>query len=152
MRLYDKVLVSRIHGLGPGDRLNEVLGTKNMCKAMQNVIHSYNCRLSKQRGSLLDLIDNEHKRFEAGEISPEQFIEVCQRLKDPARGKVSATWARRFKKRFMWAERNISAPSHYLPYDDPRQVDWRMRYKKALDEAKIDPRLVLNYDQVCKHV
>lgn len=47
VREFDKVLASRIHGLGPGQRLNEVLNSRNIRNAVSNMRRRYNDRLSK---------------------------------------------------------------------------------------------------------
>ena len=98
-----------------------------MCKGMADVINSYNARLGNHRDDVIHVIAEDYKRFQAGDISPEQLTEVCHRLKEPSKGKATLVWARRFKKRFMWAERRISAPSPDMPYQHEKQVEWCKR-------------------------
>ena len=56
----------------------------------------------------------------------------------------------RYKHRWGWEDRRISAPPSYLPYDCQPMKDWRNRFHAAVSD--LDMRLVLNYDQIWRLV
>ena len=76
---------------------------------------------------------------------------VFRSLKKPlpkAKGIPTLTWAKRFKERFKWSDRAISAPTGFLAFHCKKMKAFRQNYLKQLDAQGINPRLVLNYDQV----
>ena len=44
-----------------------------------------------------------------------------------------------------------SPASNYLPYNHCKQIETRQLYKANLAMKHLEQRLVLNYDQVCRH-
>ena len=57
---------------------------------------------------------------------------------------------KRYKHRWGWEDRRISAPPSYLPYDCQPMKDWRNRFHASVSD--LDMRLVLNYDQIWRLV
>ena len=50
--------------------------------------------------------------------------------------------------RFHWKKRRLSAPSAFIGYNHPKNVQWRKDFKKLRKLKGIDLRLCLFYDQV----
>ena len=65
-----------------------------------------------------------------------------------ATGKPTTMWCSRWKRRFGWRERRLTAPGHYLPYDHVKMEKFRTQFSTRLRIENIHPKLVLNYDQI----
>ena len=53
-----------------------------------------------------------------------------------------------FLERFKWKLLRLNTPSGYVPFDSETVKTWRINWVQFLRENNIDPRLVLNFDQI----
>jgi hypothetical protein len=121
-----------------------------MLAAMQKVMARYNSRVEQ-----LNKVRREHNlsvkaEFDAGSLRVPR-AELTGMLLEPllkSSGKPSKMALMRFKRRFGWTARVLSAPSTSLPYDHPKIANYRAKFSLLVETKKIKRELILNYDQV----
>ncbi len=147
---FDKVLVSRIHGLPSHAKqsINEALRPVNLVKGMNTLITRFNMRVRKSNEEISHLNKQTWTKYQKGKISGEEARNNLLEPKRLAMGKPSSVWAKRFLDRFRWRGRAISAPAEYLPYNHWRLNAFRKQFREELAFHGVEQRLVLNYDQV----
>lgn len=173
---FDRTLESRIHGSQTHKEARELLQSKSMILAMRALIPRFNKRIvlanevgKKHNQGLLD-------QFHLAEITEAQLLAqkhvirpqaawlhmcVCVQTRlqllclvcDASRSQVSSTigsmWCTRFKAQFRWRQLKLSAPSGaILEFTHPRVVSFLESWQQLIVDNKVNPRLILNYDQI----
>lgn len=81
-----------------------------------------------------------YDKWQAGTISRDEFDACLDRVRPLVTEKATRMLVYRYKQRFGWTHRKVSAPQGYLAYDHPIMVQWRERYHHALTAKNIHPR------------
>ena len=115
---------------------------------MEQQINRYNIRVEKTNSRLDRQSRKLWDEWQAGNISIDQARDGFTGLLKVATGKVSSTWATRYKRRFGWVTKKLSAPGSHLGLNHPKCVVWRERWRQMLQAKKVNPMLLLTYDQV----
>ncbi len=149
---FDQIMTSRIHGLGPNQKVNEVLRSRNFWKAMVNLRARYNARVEASNQKAREFLTEQHDRWKANEITREEFLEHFKLMKRKVPVNVTKHWVYKYKTRWGWTQRKYSAPPSYLEYTHPLMEQWRRRYTDTIKRLKINQLLLLNYDQVWRMV
>ncbi|CAK0898546.1 unnamed protein product, partial [Prorocentrum cordatum] len=150
--LLDKWLCSRTQAMDHSKAIREQLSTKNIVEAAKKVISRYNLRAIKTNKDIDATNNATWDKFLAKEITDDQATEMYLKRIPLAEGHPTATWAKRFKDRFGWRTKRLSAPGDALPLNHWKVVQWRRGWTEDLARANVDERLVLNYDQVWRIV
>ena len=69
-----------------------------------------------------------------------------------AYGKLGKSYVRRFRIKYGWKRRVRSAPARFLALFHPRLVQHRADVAAMIAMQQVHPRLLLNYDQVYRHI
>jgi hypothetical protein len=121
-----------------------------MLAAMKKVMARYDSRIEQQ-----NKVRREHNlsvkaKFDAGSlaVSGAELTDMLLEVLPKSKGHVTKMALMRFKRRFGWTERVLSAPSTSLPYDHPKIAMYRAKFSLLVETKKIKRELLLNYDQV----
>jgi len=126
----------------------ELLTTKNIVSGMSDIIDKFNKRVDLRNASTHEENLHTWQSLLTGELTA---TEARDRYQQPMRrscGRPSRMWARRWKMRMGWRERRLTAPGHFLPFEHHRMQAFREKVRQRLATENIDPRLLLNYDQI----
>ena len=80
-KCFDQIMTSRIHGLGPNRRVNEVLRSRNFWQAMVNLTARYNARVEVSNHQAREHLQEEYDRWQRGDIDRGEFMGAFKQLK-----------------------------------------------------------------------